>query len=836
MITYNKNALSDRVMNSIVTIDKPNPESQAYNIALSKIEKCYRTKDKKLNLSGLGLVKIPPEIAKLKHLNGLVIYNNNLNSLPPEIGELFELSEIIAYNNKITIVPNVVKKLNKLRWLDLMDNNITYLPIWLGKLNNLQHIFLHGNKKLNLSPSILGSDPRKSARHDNIVTAKSILDYYFIRRTETTRPLNEVKLILVGRGGAGKTSTVHALLNKPHNEEQDSTPGIALCDWEMEKCKNEPVTAHIWDFAGQVITHALHQFFFSVRSVYLLVLTGRENNEREDAEYWLRLIKSFGTDSAGVGPPVVIALNKWDVPGCRPKIDRSVLKERYPFIRGFVEMDCKTRRGIASLKTLLCREVSKMKWVREPINNRWDAVRRNLASGRKKRPHLTYSQYRDLCEKNGVVDSGEQDSLSEILHNLGAALNYRTDPRLREATVLQPEWLTRNVYALMRRAEKQVGVLSLSDVNEVLKKEKDLDMRRYLIQLMERFEITYASKAQSEVWLVPQALPDQQPQEALIFRDATDATRLRYTYPALPEGLVSRAVVRLHEFIRESNNKKLQWASGAILMRGDAQALIRTEPQDRQVMITILGPKKARQQLAGLCQAEMRDIHAEIQGLDPQEETFYANAWVATTTLELDEKQGRKTGIATKDRGTISVDPSEPNNDYSEKPSRLDKIWKPSVFISYSKNNIIQRRRLESELKILKNEGLLERNWHDRMIDPGDKWNEAIQNQLSEADVIIVLASSSALSTDYITLHEIPRALDLHNNGKTVVIPIVLERCRWANTALGDLNALPEKARPLNNWRPQSDGWNSIAEGLAVAFRKLIENKGTTKVRRSALV
>ena len=75
----------------------------------------------------------------------------------------------------------------------------------------------------------------------------------------------------------------------------------------------------VWDFAGQVITHALHQFFFSVRSVYVVVLTGRENNERDDAEYWLRLIKAFGTDDQGNGPPVIIALNKWDVPGCRPE-------------------------------------------------------------------------------------------------------------------------------------------------------------------------------------------------------------------------------------------------------------------------------------------------------------------------------------------------------------------------------------------------------------------------------------------------------------------------------------------------------------------------------------
>ena len=106
-----------------------------------------------------------------------------------------------------------------------------------------------------------------------------------------------------------------------------------------------------------------------------LLGTGRVNAEREDAEYWLRLIRAFGTDDAGQGPAVIVALNKWDVPGCRPKVDRRALQERYPFIRGFVEMDCQTNKGVAKLKAALSKEVDRLKWVREPFPETWDAVR-----------------------------------------------------------------------------------------------------------------------------------------------------------------------------------------------------------------------------------------------------------------------------------------------------------------------------------------------------------------------------------------------------------------------------------------------------------------------------
>ena len=813
------------------------PEQQiAQSTALERIRTCYRGQEKTLDLSGLGLLRLPPEIGQLTALTRLFLSENQLSSLPPQIGQLTALTVLVLFRNQLSSLPLELGQLTALKELYLFDNQLSSLPGCLRTLPKLEQLFLHNNPALKLSPSVLGSDPRQT--QEGLATAKSILDFYFGRQQGKTRPLNEVKLILVGRGGAGKTSTVRALQDLSFNESEESTPGIALCDWTMAGCKKAPVTAHVWDFAGQVITHALHQFFFSVRSVYLVVLTGRENNERDDAEYWLRLIKAFGTDEQGNGPPVIVALNKWDRPGCRPAVDRGALQERYPFICGFVEVDCKTNKGIARLKAALCREVDRLPWVREPFPAAWDAVRRALSTGRKKRAHLSYAEYRTLCAEHGVQDEGQQDSLAEILHNLGAALNYRNDPRLREATVLQPEWLTKNVYALVRRAEKKAGVLTQADVDAALRTEKNAAMRAYLPQIMERFEIAYAPRTRDEadgVWLVPHALPDKQPEGVTAFRDAPDATRLRYSYQALPEGLVARAIVRLHAFIEEANGGKQQWASGVILRREGARALIRTEPHDRQVMVTVTGPVKARQQLAGLCQAEMRGIHAEIRGLDPVEETQVQGAWVATAVLEADEQKNQPTGIGTRDQGTLMVDPAVPNNAYSEKLARRDEVWKPAVFISYSKSNVNQRKRLESELKILKNEGLLAGLWHDRMIDAGDDWNDTIQRELSEADVVIILASSAALATDYITQHEIPKALELHKSGNTVVVPVILELCRWTKTALAALNALPEKGKALNKWKPPSDGWNSVADGLATVFEKLMDKGGANKRQRVAL-
>jgi internalin A len=62
---------------------------------------------------------------------------------------------------------------------------------------------------------------------------------------------------------------------------------------------------NVWDFGGQEIMRATHQFFLTERSVYLLVLNGREGAEDFDAEYWLKHIESFGGES-----PVIVVQNK----------------------------------------------------------------------------------------------------------------------------------------------------------------------------------------------------------------------------------------------------------------------------------------------------------------------------------------------------------------------------------------------------------------------------------------------------------------------------------------------------------------------------------------------
>ncbi len=83
------------------------------------------------------------------------------------------------------------------------------------------------------------------------------------------------------------------------------------------------------------------------------------------------------------------------------------------------------------------------------------------------------------------------------------------------------------------------------------------------------------------------------------------------------------------------------------------------------------------------------------------------------------------------------------------------------------------RDELAKHLKLLERTGLI-RNWHDRKIGAGEPWKEAIDRNLAEADVILLLISADFLASDYCFDIEMKTALDRHATGEALVVPVIL--------------------------------------------------------------
>jgi internalin A len=82
-------------------------------------------------------------------------------------------------------------------------------------------------------------------------------------------------------------------LGRSFNPNESQTDGLTVREWGVH-VNAKDVRLNVWDFGGQEIYHATHQFFLTKRSLYLLVANCRTSEDENRIEYWLKLIQSFG--------------------------------------------------------------------------------------------------------------------------------------------------------------------------------------------------------------------------------------------------------------------------------------------------------------------------------------------------------------------------------------------------------------------------------------------------------------------------------------------------------------------------------------------------------------
>lgn len=148
------------------------------------------------------------------------------------------------------------------------------------------------------------------------------------------------------------------------------------------------------------------------------------------------------------------------------------------------------------------------------------------------------------------------------------------------------------------------------------------------------------------------------------------------------------------------------------------------------------------------------------------------------------------------------------------------------VFYSYAHADEEFRVQLETQLKILERNGLV-RGWHDRRISAGQQWEEQIDLNLDDADVILLLISSDFLASDYCYETETIRALERHEEKDAVVVPVILRPCLWHDSHFAKLQALPRDGKAITLWANRDEAWLDVASGLKRAVELIPEKPST---------
>jgi small GTP-binding protein len=575
---------------------------------------------KKLYLTGNIFTYFPHEITNLSNLEILA-----LNQFQDTISVPFSFirrrtglswkekqNNLLAQGNQIISIPEEIYKLSKLEALYLKDNKLKELPFGITALEKLKSLNLEGNP-LPFPAEILQDtyNPKKILNFIN--------DYYGAKQEGKLKPLNEAKLVVVGEANVGKTCVINRLI---HNEfvKTDSTHGIEIHRWKYVELENKHfVQLNVWDFGGQEIMHSTHQFFFTKRTVYILVINARENEDTNKTEEWLQRIQSLSQNS-----PVFIVGNKIDENNRGTDrtslgyfdIERKRLLEKFPnLIKGFygVSSDVGEKQFdflFEDFRKALISEIGKLEEIHKEFPANWFDIKAQLEKMQSKKvPYITFRDYLSRCIKADIENEESQRTLIDFMHDLGIALSFQDDIELRDLAVLNPEWVTRGVYALIDNAQitLEKGILKREDIRKYLDEvEYPKETQDFIIKMMRKFRLLIDIKP-DKVFLIPDLLPKDETDTG----KWDDTLHFQYSYDIYEKSILRRFMVEVFHLC----SKETYWRNGIVLKNNGNRALVKADVQDKTISIKIDGNQNTRREFIAVIRSKFAEIHTSFDGL-----------------------------------------------------------------------------------------------------------------------------------------------------------------------------------------------------------------------------
>ena len=568
------------------------------------------------------------DLSGLKKLELLTLCDDKKMIGITGIEQLHNLSHLSLRGTGIRTVPEGIRGLRNLKTLDFSDLELDTLPEWLPELGLSftteelgDGIRLDNTKVRDVDMSIF-DEPQEV-----------ILKWFEERNYGNARPLNEVKVVFLGDGEAGKTYTIARLLKdgeKPDSTGFDgkATPGIVIKnkDYELE---GQKIQVHFWDFGGQEILHSMHRMFLTDRTLYVVIINARDDTQDDRARYWLHNIKSFAP-----GAPVLLVLNKIDQ-NPNASIDLPDLQRMYDGLKSVVRMSALeydkdqfnkvfTDALMAQVKALGTHGVL---WP-----SSWLKLKKGLET---MQTHYIHGcDYEDLCEESGV--EGERENLLHWFNDLGVSFCYTGSANLEDYVILKPEWLTNAIYIVLFNECKEAknGIIPRSAIDRMLRKPRkgEEELRRvladvfynpqevdYVMDVVRKFRLSYKVRNNAEF------IPVLCQRESLPVAEeyAKDPNTLEFTmdYEYLPDNVIHRLMVEMRNDLDLSN----VWRTGArFAQKGTSySAVVKSEGNLLRIFVRSDNPIHRPNTYLHILKDNIDRINADMKLVTPFCEVIY---------------------------------------------------------------------------------------------------------------------------------------------------------------------------------------------------------------------
>ncbi|QHG21191.1 COR domain-containing protein [Nostoc sp. ATCC 53789] len=588
-----------------------------------------------LNLSYTQISELPPEIGQLSNLQTLNLHFSQLSVLPPEIGQLINLKSLDCRFNQLSKLPHEIGQLSNLELLNFRANQLIQLPSEIGQLTNLESLNLgenqliqlpseigqliklklldiRSNKLIKLPKAILQLTKLRTLYLENNLLPevppeiqekglKGIINFY--EQLEQAKDhLYEAKLIIIGEAAAGKTSLAKKIQDPNYSLQHDegSTKGIDVIQWHFRLDNGKDYRVNIWDFGGQEIYHATHQFFLTKRSLYALVADTRK--EDTDFYYWLRVVELL----SGNSPLLIVKNEKQDR---QREINERQLRGEFTHLKDILATNLATNRGLSEILITIQHYLRQLPHVGTELPKTWVQVREVLEQD--PRSYIGLDEYLDICNQNGFTKLEDKLQLSGYLHDLGVCLHFQEDDLLMKTVILKPTWGTDAVYNVLdnKQVIKNLGKFDRTDLANIWCGDQYATMRAELLRLMMNFKLCYEIPSCPGIYIAPQLLSPNQPEYAW---DETDNLFLRYEYEFMPKGILTRFIVEMHPWIK---GQTCVWRSGVVLIKDEASAEVIEYYRSHKGEIKIRVFGKRKRDLLTIVKHELEKIYASYKRL-----------------------------------------------------------------------------------------------------------------------------------------------------------------------------------------------------------------------------
>lgn len=420
-----------------------------------------------------------------------------------------------------------------------------------------------------------------------VITNDPLLLRRAILYGENAEQIQAVRVLLLGSGGAGKTTLAKRLKDEEHSAElQVATLGI---DYQQHK----PIRLHetlpqlnlapnllelyLWDFGGQTIFHGLHRAFLHENCVYVLVV---DNRHEQAPEEWLYQIRHL----AGSQAKVLLVTNEYE--NCHARQNKTrllrefgdLLAEESFFYFSCVQPELEAFKQFVEVLIQACLDS------RRSIFSSTMRLQRQLAEQYQQQVFLHESKVEQLATKQNI----EATSAIQQLIQLGFLVRVKSGGL---QYCLKPAWAVDNAYKFLH-AElimAKAGTACIRTLNTVLGKDVEPEHIEYLAEFLNERELCCLLPNQN--YFFPDAAPPDEPAIVKQLLNTQPSVVLRFDLPYLPLGFHARLVHQLFNENLEVAIKQTQaiWRHGFILSSPEAKALVEYQLRKASIELVLIG-------------------------------------------------------------------------------------------------------------------------------------------------------------------------------------------------------------------------------------------------------